>query len=889
MATGSRISAAVLAARDKLARGRERLHAQHVVGGAGLHVSQQLTQLFDEVLLDLYQWALTELWNTEAKSLVGQVTLIALGGYGRCDVAPYSDVDLMLLHRSAPDTTLTLLVRKFTNAIYDTGLQLGFSVRTTVQACELARGDATILTALAESRRLAGEEQLYDKFCDRFRRESMRAHRSLAESMTAAREEERTKYGETVYLLEPNVKRSPGGLRELQFVRWLGFTRYGDTDLEQLHAAGHLSHADWRRLREARDFLLQLRNELHFHAGKSQDVLERSEQVRIAQRWGYRHLPGLLAVEQFMRDYFRHTENVRDVAEHFLEGVRPASAVQAFIEPLFSHQVERDYRVGPTAIRASHRGLVRLRGSLGEILRLMVLAALYDKPIAHDTWEAIRTAMDERSPAEIEAPLPSEARSSFLDLLAQPVQLGRLLRRLHRMHVLEQIVPDMKHARCLLQFNSYHKYTVDEHSLRAVEAAASYLHAQSPLGDAYRAIGNKRILHLAVLLHDLGKGYEADHSVVGKRIAAETADRLELRADESEMLQFLVHKHLRMSTLAQQHDIHDDRVLIPFVAEVGSAERLRMLYVLTCADITAVGPGTLTPWRSQLINDLYFHALELLTSGSPEEAADTRVRDKRQAVEALVKTQDDAAWWRRQVEVLPAGVLLSAEPQQIVAKLSRLHDLPHHEAVAWGTYLPERKAVEYMVGTYEEITPGIFHKLTGVLASQGQQILSAEIHTLAGALVLDRFYVEDRDFNGPPPPERIADIGRRLVAALKDTADTPPTFRRVWQAHHRPTTATLNRAPTRVQIDNGTSDRATVIATFTYDRMGLLYTIARCLFDLGLNITRARIGTRLDQVVDVFYVTDARQGTKIVDPARLEEIQRRLQEELDPQPASSPP
>jgi [protein-PII] uridylyltransferase len=882
MSATSRISPAVLAARDKLARGRERLRGQHDAGSLGVQVSLQLTQLFDEVLLDLYQWALAELWESHGVSLVGQVALVAHGGFGRADIAPYSDVDLMLLHASTKESSLTPLVRQFTNAIYDGGLQLGFTVRTIGQACELARNDATILTALAESRLLMGEEALFARFMERFRRESMRGYRSSIEAIERAREEERNKFGETVYLLEPNVKRSRGSLRDIQHIRWLGFARYGECDPETLHQLGHLSQADWRRLRDARDFLLRLRNELQFHADKAQDVLERSEQVRIAELWGYRHQAGLLAVEQFMRDYFRHTEGVRDAAAHFLETVRPASAIRAIVEPLFSHRVDQDFRVGPSAIRASTRGLARLRGNLAEVLRLMVLSSLYDKPIAHDTWEAIRREMDQRSLEDLAAPLSPDARQQFLDLLAQPAQLGPLLRRLHRLRVLEQVIPGMQHARCLLQFNSYHKYTVDEHSLRTVEAVTALLNDKSPLGDAYRAVKNKRVLHLAAMLHDLGKGYEEDHSEVGRRIALQTVERLDLPDDEAEAVAFLVHKHLRMSNLAQQHDIHDDRVIVPFAAEVGSADLLRKLYVLTCADISAVGPGTLNAWRRQLITDLYFHTLELITSGSPEETVDLRVREKRQAVESLVQSLPGPAWWHRQVDILPAGILFSTEPQRIVTELSRLHDLPHHEAVAWGRYVPERKAVEYAVGTYEEITPGIFYKLAGALSSRGQQILSAEIHTLAEGLVLDHFYVEDRDFDGDPPRERIEQLCADLVAALKDGSGKPPEFRRLWQMQQRETTATLNRIPSQVRIDNDTSDRATIIAVFTYDRMGLLYTIARTLFELGLGIRRAKIGTRLDQVVDVFYVADSQNGAKIIDPDRLDAIRSRLLQELEP-------
>jgi len=252
-------------------------------------------------------------------------------------------------------------------------------------------------------------------------------------------------------------------------------------------------------------------------------------------------------------------------------------------------------------------------------------------------------------------------------------------------------------------------------------------------------------------------------------------------------------------------------------AEVGSPELLRKLYVLTCADISAVGPGTLNAWRRQLITYLYFHTLELISSGSPEERADLRVRERRQAVAELVQLRPDAAWWRRQVEILPAGILFSTEPARIVSELSRLQELPRRDAIAWGRYVPQRKAVEYAVGTHEEITTGIFYKLTGALSSRGQRILSAEIHTLADGLVLDHFYVEDRDFDGPPPQERIDEVSGALVNALRDGSEKPPEFRRTWQAQQRETTATLNRVPTQVRIDNDTSDRATVIAVFTYD------------------------------------------------------------------------
>jgi [protein-PII] uridylyltransferase len=367
---------------------------------------------------------------------------------------------------------------------------------------------------------------------------------------------------------------------------------------------------------------------------------------------------------------------------------------------------------------------------------------------------------------------------------------------------------------------------------------------------------------------------------VGVWLAEQTAARLSLPPHEVETLKFLVHKHLRMSHLAQQHDIHDDKVVVQFAVEVGSPERLKMLYVLTVADLAGVGPGVLNQWKQELLTDLYDHTLELLSSDSPEVAAGRRLSQRREELLSIARRFDSVGWWENQIIALPASCLFAGTPQEVVAELDRLHKLPHREAIVWGRHLPERNVVEYTVGTYEEISPGIFHKLTGALTSNRQQILSAEINTLAGGMVLDRFYVDDQDFSGQPPPERIAQVSSALAAALNDRSGKPPVFRKLWQERTRPSTAAIQQLPTRVTFDNATAERFTILAVFAYDRMGLLYSIARSLFELGLSVSKAKIGTHLDQVVDVFYVTDQR-GAKIEDDHRLANIRDRLLEAIE--------
>jgi len=870
--SGPKLRPAVAAARDKLRTEREKLRELHETGSPGIQVSARLTDLIDVVVLSLYRAALEEIQDDQLDSIVA---LVPHGGYGRRDLAPFSDVDLMLLHVRDSETRVQPLAQRLTQDICDAGLHLGFSMRSPIVARSMALSDATILTSVAESRCLAGNEQLFTEFMDRLRRVARRKSRALIAAIERSRLEERMKYGATVYLLTPNIKRSRGGLRDIQLARWISFARYGQTDFASIEDADAISPDDERRLRHAHEFLLRLRNELHFHAGKGHDVLDRDEQIRLAELYGYADKAGVMAVEQFMRDYFDHTSAVRYSVAHFVASAKARTGVSSFLHLMASHNVQGDFRVGPMHIGATKRGLEKVRSDVGQVLRLMDLANLYNTRIDHRTWQAIRESMTQRSTVE----LNREVIDRFLSLMSQPARLANLLRRLHELRVLEKIVPGMRHARCLLQFNEYHKYTVDEHSLRAVEEATKFLHDEGPVGRAYRGLKNKRTLHLVLLIHDLGKGYVEDHSEVGARLADETARRLALPKREAETLRFLVHKHLLMSRLARLRDINDPDVITDFAVQVGSPELLQMLYVLTCADLAAVGPGVLNQWKLELFTQLYLSARRQLTgdasAGAPEEDRD-RLRD---ALRRVIGERASDRWWSKQIDALPPVYLYDDPPNRILDELARLRDLSRTDATAWGQYLPDRQAVEYTIGTYEDIVPGIFHRLTGVLTSQRMEILSAEINTLADGLVLDRFYVQDNDFDGQPPEDRLADVCQRLTLALKRPTDQPPRFPIIWGSQPQESRASAARPPVQVRVDNNTSQGFTILDIFAFDRMGLLYTISRKLFELGLSVHIAKIGSRVDQVVDVFYVTDAK-GNKILDEQQLEEIRTSLLEKI---------
>ncbi len=865
----------ILEAKHRLAEGRQKLSEKHRSGVPGHQIGAHLTDVIDGIVSQVFDAALEDL---QLPSLRRHVALVSHGGYGRRDLAPFSDVDLMILFAPPSGENITQLARRLMGDLFDTGLTLAQSVRSPLEACQLAMGDAMIATSLMESRFLAGSVSLYTEFFQRFQRKLQGSQRRLFAAIEKARYEERDQYGGTVYLLEPNVKRSPGGLRDIHFMRWCGFLRYGTSEPDNLLLAGAFSPEDHRLLRDAGEFLLRLRHEMHFHANIPQDLLTRLEQVRVADAFGYAEQPPILPVERFMRDYFAHTQFVMQLARRIVESNRPGARARRMMRLMASHQVEREFLVSPSFIDATRRGKQRLSESLGQILRLADLANLYNKRIGHETWEHIR-----RSISQIDDELTPEAIQHFLSLMARPTRLYELVHALHQVGVLEKVIPQFAHARCLLQFNEYHKYTVDEHSLRTIKHVASFREDTGLLGHVYNSLKKKRTLHLALLLHDLGKGYDEDHSEVGARIAMDVANRLRLPADEADTIQFLVHKHLMMSHLAFRRDTSDEQLVIRFAVEVGSPDVLRMLFLLTAADLAAVGPGMLNNWKVEVLCELFERAMMHLAGETTSFDSEYRYGALRREILQALPPETEQATLEKLVKELRPSVLRADIPENTAKLLHTLVDLPRGETVVQFHFTPQSGTLAIQVGAHEAITDGIFHKIAGVLSSHRLQVLSAEINTFSNGLILDTFFVIDPDHVGEPPLERLESIERALRQCLRDPGDASPKFVPLWSS--RPASQQLEiekaaRLPTRVRTDNDTSEKFTIIDVFAHDRPGLLYALAHALYDLKLSLRVAKIGTHLDQVVDVFYVTEE-DGGKVELPERLAEIKERIHHEVD--------
>ena len=432
--------------------------------------------------------------------------------------------------------------------------------------------------------------------------------------------------------------------------------------------------------------------------------------------------------------------------------------------------------------------------------------------------------------------------------------------------------------RWLLQFNRYHKFTVDEHCLRAVVEVTRFQERDDLLGQTYRRLNRKWLLHLVLMLHDLGKGKKRDHSEEGKEIAARIGKRLELDPDSIELATWLVGQHLIMADVAFRRDTSNPEFLKQFAEEIGSVERLEMLYLLTAADLAAVGPGVLTDWKAEVLSDLYFRLRAHWSDQELSPGDDQRKLLRTEVWKSLTPAESQQAWFERQYETLPESFLSTRSPQLVADALRCFKSLNPGEGIAWGRYVSDSKTVEFTAGIDQGEARGIFAAMAGVLSSRGMSILAAETALLADGLLLLRYQATDTQASGPTELARLELVSQEMIAAIDSNAT--PNFRRFWGTENKIAEPALATLPTEIHLDTELSSEYLLIEVFTFDRIGLLYDLARTLHDLELSIRLAKIGTYLDQVVDVFYVTE-RDGSKPVDEARLGEIRAGLSKVLE--------
>jgi [protein-PII] uridylyltransferase len=858
------------------------IREQFAESGDGWKAAHALTALADETILLLVKRVLARLPSSDQQSIESSLAIVAIGGYARRELAPFSDIDLVLLHPDKPHELVEKVVGEIVREIWDTGMALGHNVGSPKQLAQLASKEVLPATSFLDARLLVGPANLFNSFVGKIKTLFAKPSKGmeLFLKVVGAVEADQERFGGTGHLLEPNIKRTAGGLRDIHLVHWCSQAVHQTTDLATLEEKGILGIGDAQTLAQAHHFLLRLRCNLHFHANRAHDDLLRSDQMRVAREWNYPDLPGRTPVELFMAEFFKHATAAADIRERFVERTRPRTLMNNARELFLSRKVREGVSLGPDRLILTARKRREVAANLEEILLLAEVAANRGVRFDYQLTEALRREhwarrRPEDNPSD-QQPLSESCAKVFLRFLEKPGTQHQILSVLHRVGVLSRVIPAFEHARHLLQFNAYHKYTVDDHTFGVLKHLESFEKRDDVLGRAYRAVVRKDILHLAALLHDLGKGFEEDHSEVGRRLAIETAARLHLDADETEALVFLVHRHLMMSDLALKRDTSDPKVWVILGRAVGDSQRLKMLYALTCSDIMGVGPGVYTPWTADLLEDLYRNTLSVL--GDAEDASDKReiCEERRAAVAAKLAGNSKAASF---VPDLPLSYLSEVPLEEIVEHLQMASRLVDGEIDVHSKYRSDTKTTTYTVITHEKATPYPFSKICGGLAAHHLDVLRARIYTLSDGTIVDQFDVRDTHYFGDPSKDRVQKVEGTLQRILRGDLSVPDALYSTRSSMFGVKPRVMQSITTRVTIDNNSSEQCSVIDVFTNNRRGLLYTLAQGIAKLGLSVEYAKIVTYEDEAADIFYVQE-QDGQKIAGSPRIEEIENRLLAEV---------
>jgi [protein-PII] uridylyltransferase len=802
------------------------------------------------------------------------VAIVGLGGTGRGEMAPYSDLDLMFLTSGKPTAEVEKVAEDVLYLLWDLQLKIGHSLRSVDELMALAKSDMSVRTAFLEGRLLWGAEDIFETAWRRFRTKLVSG--SAAEfvaSKLAERDERHLKMGDSRYVVEPNVKDGKGGLRDLQTLYWIGKYVYDVREASELVSVGLLTAEEFTAFERAERFFWAVRCHLHLEAGRAEERLSFQYQKAIARRMRYADRPGKSAVERFMHFYFLNAKTVGD-----LTGV--------FLAQLDEKMARKGLRFALPTIRRRPKalnGFVLDRGRLSipsddffeadpvRLLELFALAAREQLEI-HPT--AMRAATRDAKLIKARVRKDPRANSLFMEVLTNVHHPDLVLRWMNEAGVFGRFIPDFGRVVAQMQFDMYHHYTVDEHAIRAIGLLAAIergeLKDDHPLSTAlFRQIASRRVLYVAVLLHDIAKGRGGDHSILGAEVALDLCPRLGLDEAETQTVAWLVRHHLLLSNTAFKRDLADPMTIEEFVRQVKSPERLRLLLILTVVDIRAVGPGVWNEWKKLLLRTLFDSAEEKLRLGHKQRGRSEIVAHRKAALtEALGwKAKIATAYARR----LPDSYWL-AEPSDI--QLANARQVAKAEAYI-GDAAPsiavedevERGATRVSVFTPDR--EGLFFRICAGLASAGASIIDARIHTTKDGMALDNLLVQDAR-ERPYSDKRLRNRLVRSVESALGSAE-PPSLPGALPATDK--AAAFHIAPS-VAIAVGASSRTTVVEVNALDRPGLLARLARAIHECGQQLHSAHVATYGERAVDVFYLSNAR-GQKLT-PGQSEKLRAAL-------------
>ncbi len=857
--------------RAVLAEGLESLKAMHVEGASGEESVRAHARMIDGLVLSL-----TRLSGADARAAGFAPTplvVIALGGYGRGELHPSSDIDLMVVYDGALSPFVQRVMQELLYTLWDLGLQVGHSLRSLEDCVAMARTDFPSRTSMQEARFIDGDRRLFTRLGRVLRDNVYRQDFGEFLTMTLAEREQRyRKFGASPYIGEPNVKESAGGLRDMHTAMWLGAAKFGTRTLRELADKGLISPREQAGADAALTFLWRARNELHFFSGHKNDVLTRDLQPKIAKNLGYENEGDTLGVERFMHDYYLHARRIHRMSRRLIARCQDTLSRRGSAERRQRQQALADGLVFYDGrLHLADRDPDPLRKDPIRLLRVFWHLHRLGCDLAPDLERAIEDSLDVIDDAFRTSPA---ARDVFLDICRAWGRVALTLSEMHELGVLGRYLPEFGALTCLVQYDVYHKFSADQHSLLAVEhleALAPGRSAESEgAAQVFHEVEKPGLLMLGMLLHDIGKAKGHGHVAKGIPLIRALTRRLGLPEADGAMVDFLVAHHLTMSHIAQRRDIDDPRTIADFADTVGDPQRLRMLYLLTFADMRAVGPGVLTGWQAAILHELYRRTLVRLTGGREDKPNRTQLV---QRLREVMRDEVPLQAMKAHVALVGDRYLTNTSVQRMAEHLRLVAQVETAPVATELFHHPDLGSSDLVVVTRD--VPGLFALIAGTLAAHGVNIISAQISTRADGVAIDTFQVND------PTGEVVTSATQwnRLLDALRAVLVREQTVDALLQRRQRAGRAAAAFGRPKITVDNQLSDTDTVVEVKCSDRLGLLYLITRTFSAEGLDIASARIATEIDQALDTFYV-HGHDGRKLDEPAGTARIRASLEQAL---------
>ncbi len=864
-----------------VAAGRDEIHARFREHGHGPTAGREFAFLLDQVLALLVDGARTG--NVVDAEVVDALAVLAVGGYGRREVCPHSDVDLLFLTTAPPGPATRKLIQFVLYVLWDLNFTVGHAVRSVDECVRAARSDWTIATNLLDHRFVYGSPDPVGRFRRPFQTKIVeRAGAAFVQAKIVERDQRHLRMGDTRYVNEPHLKEGKGGLRDLHLLRWIVQILHGRSDMRVAVDRGLFSEADRSAFARTLQFLLSVRCHLHFESGRAEERITFDLQPLLAARMGYRDRPGANRIERFMKHYFLTTKRVGEMTGAVLSNLRERRASRTMLGRLrlpvrkiedFEVRNGELYRSDPTGF---DRSPIRIL----EAFRVAVRHGLLLHPALRRQLQARMRSVD-RLRGDL------AAGRLFLEILSSRSDPEPVLRQMTETGVLGRLVPDFGRIVAQTQHDMYHVYTVDEHTIRAVGVLSAVERGTAPselagITRVARNLQSRSVLYLAVFLHDIAKGRGGDHSILGAEVAWDLGPRLGLDAEETETVAWLVREHLYLSGMAFKRDVQDPQTVADIVAHIQSPERLRLLYVLTACDIAAVGPGVWTTWKASLLEDAFEMSLAVMQGASLKDTHDARIDRTMDGFRALMTDwpEADVNAFVRRCRAHFWAVHDSGTLARIARAVCAADRAGRPLALDWHVR-PGGRTAEVTV--YAPDQRGQFARIVAAITLAEAGVADAKVMTSRDGMAMDTFVISAQGGTVFDDPRRSETLLASIETFLREAPDIAQILREV-RPRFRSRTDVFRVAP-RVHTDNDASASRTVIEIEARDQPGLLLAIAGALLELGVSVSGARVSTHGERAIDVFYVQNG-FGGRFTDGAELERIRRRLLEVLSALPGN---